>query len=237
MVQLHIKAVIFDCDGTLVDSEHCHHLSWQYALSKWNIPLEEVDYYPFVGKNGKAISKQFCEQFQLDSYDTLLKDKNHVYDEFLKQRNVPSIERTLRFVHSLINKKKELGIKLAVASAAPKEELLINLDFLKITEAFDAIVSGKDDLKDYKDPEGVNKPKPYVYLHTAKLLGLKPEECIVFEDSASGVSAASSAGMFTVAVPNRFTKQHDFSRAHLIVPEDQEIHLDKILKEKANSQF
>lgn len=225
-----IKAIIFDCDGTLVDSEQSHHLSWQYALSKWDIPLAEADYYPYVGKTGSTISRSFCKQFQLESSETLLKDKKVIYDDLLKNRNVPSIERTLRFVRHLITRKKELGLKLGVASAAPKEEILLNLNFLGITEAFDVIVSGKDDLSGYSDPEGVNKPKPYVYLHAAQLLEVEPQECIAFEDSTSGVIAANHAGMFTVAVPNRFTKLHDFSLAHLIIAQDQEIVLEELLQ-------
>lgn len=224
-----VKAIIFDCDGTLVDSEQSHHLSWQYALSKWDVPLVETDYHPYVGKNGNSISKSFCEQFALESSDALLKDKKLIYDDLLKQRKIASIERTLRFVRSLIGCKKELKLKLGVASASPKEEILLNLDFLGITEEFDVIVSGKDDLGSYSDPEGVNKPKPYVYLHAAQLLEVEPEECIAFEDSTSGVTAAKHAGMFTIAVPNRFTTKHDFSLADLIIPQDQEIILEELL--------
>lgn len=224
------KAIIFDCDGTLVDSEHCHYLSWQHALSKWNIPLAEEDYFFYVGKSGQAISRTMCEQFELNSSEELLHDKRRIYDDFLKERKVPSIERTLRFVRTLISKKKELGLKLGVASAAPKEEIMVNLNFLGIAEDFDVIVSGKDDLDSYNDPEGVNKPKPYIYLHAAKLLGVDPAECIAFEDSASGVTAARKAGMFTVALPNRFTEQHDFSQANLIIGQKQEIDLEELFK-------
>lgn len=224
-----IKAIIFDCDGTLVDSEHSHYLSWHHALSKWNIPFAEADYSTHVGKTGKVISENLCEQFQLDSSERLLKDKKVIYDDIMKNKAVPSIERTLRFVHDLIKRKESLSLKLGVASAAPKEEILLNLNFLGITEKFDVIVSGKDDLDSYHDEEGVNKPKPYVYLHAAKLLEVDPQECIAFEDSTSGVIAATEAGMFTVAVPNRFTKHHDFSLAHLIIEQSQEIVLENLL--------
>lgn len=94
---------------------------------------------------------------------------------------------------------------------------MINLRNLEIEKYFDLVLSGHDDLDEYKhkDPEGVNKPKPYIYLHAAKLLGVKPYECVVIEDSQSGVVAAENAGCIAVAVPNSFTKNQDLSHAHL----------------------
>lgn len=69
-------------------------------------------------------------------------------------------------------------------------------------------------MAEYKDPEGTNKPKPYVYLKAAKMLGIEPRQCIAIEDSRSGISAAVAAGCITVAVPNDFTKRQDLSHAH-----------------------
>ena len=63
------------------------------------------------------------------------------------------------------------------------------------------------------DLEGKNKPKPYIYLEAAQRLHVSPQHCLVFEDTEAGVMAASSAGMITIAVPNRFTSSQDFSRA------------------------
>ena len=68
---------------------------------------------------------------------------------------------------------------------------------------------------DYSDPEGVNKPKPYIYLHAAKLLGVSPEGCVVIEDSPPGIAAGVSAGCFTIAVPNDCSRHQDLSEAHL----------------------
>jgi beta-phosphoglucomutase-like phosphatase (HAD superfamily) len=95
---------------------------------------------------------------------------------------------------------------------------------------FDLILSGHDDLKDYFDSEGTNKPKPYIYLHTAKLLGIAPSQCVVIEDSSSGVSAAVDAGCFTIAIPNAFTKQQDLSRVHLRIQSLDKMDIENFLQ-------
>ena len=83
--------------------------------------------------------------------------------------------------------------------------------------SIDYIVSGHEDLTEYHDPEGVNKPKPYIYLQAAKKLGVTPSECIAIEDSGPGIQSAADAGCYTVAIPTEYTAQHDFSHAHLLL--------------------
>jgi len=95
-------------------------------------------------------------------------------------------------------------------------------------EAFDAILSGKDDLTHIQDPEGTNKPKPYIYQLAADRLAVKPQECLVFEDTSAGVISAADAGMDVIAVPNEFTKEHDFSRA-LYMTTFKDPRLEKLL--------
>lgn len=101
-----------------------------------------------------------------------------------------------------------------MASSDGRTEILQNLTPIGVDpNNFDAILSGHDDLKDIVDPEGTNKPKPYIYQRTSKKLNVEPQECVVFEDSSAGVNAASSAGMSVMAIPNSYTKNQDFSGA------------------------
>lgn len=218
--------IIFDCDGTLIDSEHTHYLSWHDALQKRGAFFAKEEYAFFVGMSAHAISKHLCERFAIDCPKTLYEDKEKFFAE--KEKHGMPIERTVRLIHELFREKEKLQIQFAVASAASKEDILINLRRLGLSSIFEIVVSGRDDLSDYQDPEGVNKPKPYIYLHTAKLLGLKPSHCIAFEDSSTGVMAAASAGVKTIAVPNSFTIHHDFSLAHEIIPPHAPISVQKI---------
>lgn len=217
--------IIFDCDGTLVDSEYAHFLSWQAALKKRGVALNMEGFFSLSGNSGAYIAEKFLKQFNLDSVEAILADKREVYHE-LHKKGIAPIERTVNFVKQLALLKEEKGLKLGVASAAVKEEILLNLKNLGISEVFDVIVSGKDDLIHYRDPEGVNKPKPYIYLHTAKLLGLNPADCVAFEDSGPGVLSASRAGLVTFAVPNSFTMRHDLSPASYRIEQDEEIDLE-----------
>ncbi len=123
----------------------------------------------------------------------------------------------VKFVRLLFREKEKLKLRLGVASSARKEGILTNLRRLALEALFDLVVSGQDDLKAYTDPEGVNKPKPYIYLHAAATLGLSPSQCIAIEDSYAGVTAAKKAGYFTIAAPNHFTRTQDLSHADLII--------------------
>ena len=208
-----IKAIIFDCDGTLVDSEEAHYLSWRHALAKHGYELKAESYTShFVGR-GEAVLKIANDLVGYDCCEEVLKDKREFFHKS-QQEGLPPIAATLGFLHLLVKEKEKHGLKLAVASGARKEEILHHLRGLGIEDLFDAVLSGQDDVLEYRDPEGTNKPKPYVYLKAAKMLGVAPEECIAIEDSRSGVSAAVKAGCITIAVPNRYTRGEDLSHAH-----------------------
>lgn len=209
-----IKAVIFDCDGTLVNSEVVHYEAWRYALLNQDFDLTKERYIrDFIGNCDILLSKMSIGLLGFDCSETLLKEKNEFFLSNL--RNASPIEPTLKFLKHLIQEKPRLGIKLAVASGARKDEILHNLSNLRIENSFDVILSGVNDLEEYQDLEGTNKPKPYVYEKAARMLGVEPCQCIAIEDSRAGISAAVAAGCIAIAVPNQFTQHQDLSQAHL----------------------
>lgn len=207
-----IKSIIFDFDETLVDTEDAHLGAWRHVLGKSdkNLPLEE--YFTYVGHGDEKIAELLCLKKNLDSPSSLLSGKRAQY--LYEKSKIKPIQATIDFIFELEKQKASLGIKLAIATAAPKEEILPFLKDLKILDFFDLILSGTD-LKGYQDPEGCNKPKSYIYLEAAKQLHCKPNQCIVIEDSYFGVTAGISAGCITIAVPNEYTKHQDLSHADL----------------------
>lgn len=220
-----VKAIIFDCDGTLIDNGNGYFLDWQYALQRQGYELIANDFWSFMDENqlvgasgaDKIIANYFCKLLGRDCKEEILKDMYAFSAHLHANHDFPIIESTVNFLHLLAKEKDKLGFKLGLASGGRKNHIMRILKRLQIDTYFDVIVSGADDLTDYSDPEGTNKPKPYVYLHAVKLLGLSPEQCVAIEDSYAGISSAVNAGCIAIAIPTFYTKNQDFSNADLML--------------------
>lgn len=218
----HIKAIIFDCDGTLIDNGIGYFLDWQYALRCQGYELNADEFSGFMNRNklighpgaDETIVQYCCELVGRECAHEILKDKKIFSAKLQQTYEFPAIEPTINFLHALGKEKKNLDLKVGLASANSKENIMRILKRLNIDQYFDVIVSGED-LALYSDPEGTNKPKPYIYLEAAKLLGIHPEQCVAIEDSHTGISSAINAGCIAVAIPNTYTDKQDLSNAHL----------------------
>jgi len=217
-----VKAVIFDCDGILVDTEYLKFLAWQEALATQDIAFSIEEYMPLVGHSSKNILQGIKQSKQIEISDEIIEIKNAKY-KILQEQGVPAIQAMVDFARHLSVNKGRLGLSLGLASSAPKAEILANLRQIGLENAFDLVISGSDDLDDYVDEEGKNKPKPYIYIEASKRLNILPEFCLVFEDTKAGVDAAADAGMIPIAVPNQFTLNHDFSKALRIFASHEEL--------------
>lgn len=207
-----IKAIVFDCDGTLVDSEYSHYLAYKLTLEELQHPYELTDHLKWIGTPDPLIAKLLADKLSASSKFILERKLDHYFK--LCQKGLPPIAPTVNFLKELAGQKSTLGIKIAVASAAKKKHILLHLKHLGIESYMDAILSGEDDLYHIHDPEGVNKPKPYIYIQAMRELSVAPHECVVIEDSSTGAWAAVHAGCFTVVIANKYTKNHDLSHAH-----------------------
>jgi beta-phosphoglucomutase len=225
-----IEAVIFDCDGVLVDTEYLKFLAWQEALSNENIDFFIEDYMPLVGHSSKNILRMIEESKGIEIPQKVIETKNSNYKK-LQNQGVPLMKEMIAFVSRLAKDKKKLGIKIGLASSANTKEILNNLQQAGLENVFDLIISGRDDLDGYIDSEGKNKPKPYIYIEAAKRLNVSPSKCLVFEDTNAGIEAAASAGMVSVAIPNKFTVEQDFSQAVKIINSYQELPVEEIFNE------
>lgn len=222
-----MKAIIFDCDGTLVDSEEAHYLAWREVFQKFGYPLEKQFYIDHLcGFGDLKVAEAASELYGLKDLEELVELKDRCYEK-IQEAGIRPILGTVAFFSRLYEEREKRGVKLAVASGARKADILSNLKSIGIDSHFDAILSGKDDVLEYFDPEGTNKPKPYVYLKAAKVLGVKPQECVAIEDSQVGIASAVSAGCFTVAVPNPFTQFHDLSLAHVQIESFEGLSVDE----------
>lgn len=233
-----VKAIIFDCDGTLIDNGIGYFLDWQHALKSQGYDLTSEQFWQFMNENNIVGSPQAdahilqycCKLVGRDCMKELLEEKNKFSAQLHATYEFPPIEHTLNFLHGLAKEKVKLGIKLGLASGGSQAHIMRNLKRLNIDHYFDVIVSGSDDLIHIQDKEGTNKPKPYIYLHAAKSLGFFPNECVAIEDSVTGVSSAVSANCITVAVPNDQTIKQDLSKAHLKIESFRGITPSEFLK-------
>ena len=199
-----LKAVIFDMDGVLVDSEPFICEAAIRMFAEYNLIVSEEDFIPFVGAGEDRYIGGVAEKygFPID----IPKDKARTYEiygEIVKGRIEP-----LPGVHDFISNARKRGLKLAIASSADPVKINTNLSEIGIpAEAFDAVVSGLDVEK--------KKPNPDIFLAAAGKLNVLPAECLVVEDAVNGVAAAKAAGMRCLGLTTSFTA-HDLSKADWI---------------------
>jgi beta-phosphoglucomutase len=220
-----IKAIIFDCDGVLVDTEYLKFLAWKKALASVDRGLSVEEYQKVAGHSSKKIHEILQEMKNLDIPEEVIHLRRVIYQE-LQVQGVPPMHETIEFARYLSQNKSILGIKLGLASSASKNEILLNLKHIGLEHEFDLIISGSDDLEDYVDSDGKNKPKPYIYLEASKRLNISPKHCLVFEDTEAGIEAATTAGMITVAIPNWMTKAQNFSKANTVINSISELPIE-----------
>lgn len=221
------EVVIFDCDGVLVDTEKLKFLAWQRALNEEGIPFTIEEYQPHVGHSSVNILKGIAQAKGVPIHERVIAAKNAIYAQLQKQGVAP-IQATVNWARQLAHSKQQLGIRLALASSASRAEIHENLKQIGLAEVFELIISGSDDLTDYHDSSGKNKPKPYIYMEAAKRLGVDPRFCLVFEDTQAGIEAAKGAGMVAVAIPNSFTSNQDFSAATGCIQSIEELKIEKV---------
>lgn len=183
-----VRAVIFDMDGTLINSTKADFLAWKKIFNEFG---ETLNYEQYLDRYlGIKSAELMRSKFRLEGEElkeTLLR-KLEYFKTIVEDNGIETIPYAIELVDNL----KAEGYKLAVATSARRSKMEWVLKQLNLFDKFDVIVSG-DDVK-------TGKPDPAVFLQTARLLGVKPEECLVFEDAVSGIRAAKSAGMKTIGI-------------------------------------
>lgn len=201
------KALIFDMDGVLIDSEPLHKKIEQDILKELgvNLPLDEHFKYASMGKEfWNIIEKQFGYNRKTTA-EELHKEKADRYIKVLTSKPILPIDGLIE----LVNHAKQKGFVLAVASSSSIYNINLVLKAIGLDQYFSLVVSGEQVPR--------NKPFSDIYLKTAELLNLSPDACMVVEDSANGVKSAVGAGMFCIGFRNLNSGVQDISRANVIV--------------------
>jgi HAD superfamily hydrolase (TIGR01509 family) len=190
-----IKAVLFDFDGLILDTETQEYRALQEMFQEHGSELPLQVWAECIGTHADFFDPVTYLEEQLG--------KTIDRESFIKRRRERTTtllqhEKALPGVEAYLTAAKDLGLKIGLASSSKYEWVSNHLKNLALFDAFQCIRTANDVEK--------VKPDPSLFLEAAKCLGVNPEECIVFEDSANGALAAKRAGMYCVIVPNKVTK-------------------------------
>lgn len=212
-----IKAIIFDMDGLIVNTETLYSKAVQKVIGKREKQYTFKVKRQMMGRTGIEAMRILKDKLGLKkSAEEILKEREKIYGRILSQTKIKPFPGTLELL-KLLN---ALRIKKALASSSSGKWIKLTLKKLNIAKEFKVVVSG-DEVKK-------GKPNPEIYLLAAKRLDLSPQDCLVLEDSLAGVKSAKRAGMKCIAVPNKYTKGIDFSRADKVVNSLEEINYSLI---------
>jgi len=212
-----IKGIIFDMDGTLIDSIGMHKEIWQSVLEIHGI---EVDSHLFDEVNGMVTLD--IAQFVIDKYK-INADAHQIAAEKqkLSGRKLEDGVKLYDDVKETLVLLKRLGLRIGVGTSTPRAHAIAALGSSITDLEFDAIVAG-DEVEN-------GKPAPDIFLKCAEEMQLHPDECMVVEDAINGIQAAKNCGMKAVAITNT-TPAEKFTMADSVIKHIKEINSNFIQK-------
>lgn len=200
------RAVIFDMDGVLIDSEPLHIELETKMISELNIPLSEDMYSRFAGTTSFSMWKILADEFKIDKNPKMLSNESdrRFIDALLGTEKVKLFDGVLE----VLNKLKGFEIPLALASSSSKEVVNAVLKKFELDDIFPVVVTGSDVQN--------SKPHPEIFLKASQMLNVSPANCIVVEDSPNGIKAAKLAGIDCIGFASPSNK-HEITNATYII--------------------
>ena len=197
------KAVIFDFDGVITDSEIMHFRAFNKVLGQFNVQLNKKDYYTnYLGLSDIDLFNRLGQEGRLksDEFDTeeLIRQKNQVFERLVNNGGMV-IDAVPEFLDML----REKNVRMAICSGALRSEIELILEKAGLRSFFEDIVSAEEVRKGKPDPEGFLLALEK--LNDKRSGNIVPGECIAIEDSHWGIDAANAANMYTVAVTNSYS--------------------------------
>lgn len=197
-----MKAILFDMDGVLIDSEALMAKSGILALRDYGIDPVPEDFIPFVGRGEDKYIGGVAQKYGLTYTPEMKALAYRYYGQYVEaEAAVP------KDVHRVLIAVKARGYRIAVCTSADYAKVVHNLQAIGVAEDFfDAFVTG-DNITNLK-------PHPEIYLTGARLTGARPEDCLVVEDAPSGILAAHAGGMKAVGITSSFPREYLVEQSH-----------------------
>jgi len=203
----HIRAVLFDMDGVLVNTEPLHYRMWKEAFRGRGLEISYEAYKGCIGTTDAFLMDLIWEHYGRDfrGDKKLLEEQAAIEERMLKEEGFPEMPG----VRGMLERLQEAGYLLAIASSSPVSRIEAAMDYIGVRRYFSLLNSGENVAR--------SKPAPDIYLDTAKKLGAAPKECVVLEDSENGSIAAASAGMICVGLDNPDSGAQNLEKAKVII--------------------
>ncbi|MAZ73673.1 MAG: ABC transporter ATP-binding protein [Flavobacteriaceae bacterium] len=213
-----LKAVLFDMDGVIVDTEPLHRKAYFMMFNDMNIHVTEEMYTGFTGQATLNICKELVDHFQLsEAPEILVKCKRKHFKELF------DTDDTLQLLDGVLDLIKDYhnnGLTLVLASSASMPNINRIFERFDLDQYFVAKLSGADLEK--------SKPHPEIFIKAAEAAGQPREHCMVIEDSANGIKAANDAGIFVAGYDSKHSTDQDYSNADMVVKSFQELAYAKV---------
>ncbi|MGJ8666984.1 MAG: HAD family hydrolase [Patiriisocius sp.] len=215
-----LKAVLFDMDGVIVDTEPLHKKAYYKMFDEVGIDVSQTIYESFTGQSTLNICKRLVDDFKIsEAPETLVAIKRKHFKYLFENDESLAL---LDGVEDLIKEYFENGLQLVLASSASMPNINRIFERFDLNQYFVAKLSGAD-LKE-------SKPHPEIFEKAAEASGHKRAECFVIEDSTNGIKAAKGAGIFCVGYNSHHSKNQDYSKADLVIQNFEEIRFSEISK-------
>lgn len=205
MTSPQIKAVVFDMDGLMLNTEDIFEISGRQLLERRGMQMTDEIHRSMLGRRPNEAFQALKDLTGIiDSIDDLKLETKQLFAEVAKHHL-----NTMPGLFELLDRIEQLGIPKAVATSSPRAYLLDMLNEFKLLPRFQFALTAEDVTH--------GKPHPEIYQQAMRQLNVQPSQTLVLEDSETGTRAAAAAGAFTVSVPNPHTDSGDFSMASLMV--------------------
>ncbi len=213
-----VKAVLFDMDGVIINSEPLHHKAYHLMFDEVGITVDQSLYESFTGQATLHICRQLVAEFNLDqSPEALVSLKRGFFKDLFY--NDPELD-LIPGVRECIEDYHSNGLTLVLASSASMGNINNVFDRFGLDSYFKAKLSGAD-LK-------ASKPHPEIFLKAAEASGHAKEACMVIEDSTNGIKAAHAAGIYCVAYNSPNSKNQDYTLADTVISDFTEIRFENL---------